>query len=350
MSSSAGVSSAPKREAALCSFGVVTDSQHCDEDDAWDFHHTRQRFYRAAVGGLERACGHFARASGVSEGKSVDFVVQLGDVLDGKAAAKDARALFERSVKPAFEKNGFVAGGGNGGESKEVHHLIGNHELYCFDRASGVLHDVLNTQRGSYLGEPRHFYSFTPDTATGFRFIVLDPYEISMLNGDPVQRQTCIDMLRKNNPNDILGSTDWLAGLTGPARRFLPYNGMVSAEQLAWLKEELGDARSRGQRVVVLSHVNVCPGASLDETLLWNYEEVLAVLQDHAGTVVACLYGHDHDGGYVHDDSGIHHKTFEAILETSTDAYGVIDCFDDRLELRGFGKVGSATWEFPGLK
>ena len=65
------------------------------------------------------------------------------------------------------------------------------------------------------------------------------------------------------------------------------------------------------------------------------------------GTVAAALYGHDHDGGYTTDDHGIHHATFQAILETPDDAYATLRCYDDRIEVHGVGTVPSAVWKLP---
>ena len=50
--------------------------------------------------------------------------------------------------------------------------------------------------------------------------------------------------------------------------------------------------------------------------MVWNYREVLDVVEGIAegmsGTsVVAVLTGHDHTGGYHHDEAtGIHHVSF----------------------------------------
>ena len=50
------------------------------------------------------------------------------------------------------------------------------------------------------------------------------------------------------------------------------------------------------QRVIILSHVAVCPGAANDSTLLWNYEKVMALIAAYS-CVAAVLCGHDHSGG-----------------------------------------------------
>ena len=44
--------------------------------------------------------------------------------------------------------------------------------------------------------------------------------------------------------------------------------------QLQWLQGTLKEAQAAGQRVILLSHVPVCPGSAQDSTLLWNYDKV----------------------------------------------------------------------------
>jgi manganese-dependent ADP-ribose/CDP-alcohol diphosphatase len=54
--------------------------------------------------------------------------------------------------------------------------------------------------------------------------------------------------------------------------------------------------------------------ASSQEALLWNYDEAMNVIHQY-NCVKACLSGHDHKGGH------------------STDAFGHIDVYDNRLLL-----------------
>ena len=45
------------------------------------------------------------------------------------------------------------------------------------------------------------------------------------------------------------------------------------------------------------------------------------------------------------DDWGIHHRVLNAVVETEpgTDCYGIIDMYNDRLEIRGVGDMESAV-------
>mmetsp|Transcript_8020 Transcript_8020/g.22793 ORF Transcript_8020/g.22793 Transcript_8020/m.22793 type:complete len:87 (-) Transcript_8020:2119-2379(-) len=62
--------------------------------------------------------------------------------------------------------------------------------------------------------------------------------------------------------------------------------------------------------------------------------------------VVACFYGHDHDGGEAVDSHGIHHITLASPLEClpSENAWGILrGDSDGGLVLEGHGKVPSLT-------
>ena len=59
---------------------------------------------------------------------------------------------------------------------------------------------------------------------------------------------------------------------------------------------------------------------------------------------MAWFAGHYHKGGYTLEN-GIHHVTVPGMVEAPADknAYGVVDVYPDRLELRGVGTVPSRT-------
>lgn len=62
------------------------------------------------------------------------------------------------------------------------------------------------------------------------------------------------------------------------------------------------------------------------------------------------MAGHDHDGGYhLDEDTGIHHVTFEGVIETPPDsnAFGIVSVYEDRMELKGSGRVADRVFFFP---
>ena len=231
-------------------------------------------------------------------------------------------------------------------------HVIGNHELYNFDRA--------NLAELGLVTAP--YSSFKPHD--GWRFIVIDAFDISTPGWDDghPNRSAAWELLRENNPNTHQVSdhslhyqdynVDWMDGVEGLAKRWNPNNGAVGDVQLAWLVEQLGEAVTAGERVILLSHVPVQPGSCNDDCLLWNYETCLEAIYTHgAGNVVAVLAGHDHTGGYKQDAAGIHHVTFCAPVEAKPPlaCHAQVDVHGSRIVIRGFGTQGSFELDFPTL-
>merc|ERR1711971_906890 len=150
----------------------------------------------------------------------------------------------------------------------------------------------------------------------GWRCIVLDPYDVSASKGGrgtPPEIQANA-LLCKMNPNiaqmvqtNVRG--DYFAHLPLDSRlRWNPNNGAVGSRQMAWLREELEKASLHGELVVIFLHVLVHPASSDQKTLLWNYEELLTLLQSSAGDVVQIVVsGHQHEGGFYTDERGIHY-------------------------------------------
>lgn len=51
----------------------------------------------------------------------------------------------------------------------------------------------------------------------------------------------------------------------------------MSAAQLAWLQQQLGEAEAAGERVIVGCHLCFHPRTCAPTCLMWNYSEVLDV-------------------------------------------------------------------------
>jgi hypothetical protein len=141
--------------------------------------------------------------------------------------------------------------------TKDVLHVLGNHELYCFEKKEAA----------KLFGLTVWNYSFVP--AVGWKIIVLDSYYVTTLDKDT--EAEAHSLLANHNPNNTRSQqVDWLKGLTGEERRFVPYNGAVGKEQLEWLRKELD---SEGDtKVIVATHVPLMPGSCCSETLAWDYE------------------------------------------------------------------------------
>jgi len=315
-----------KEDCVLFSFGAIADIQYADDDDAWDFKKTRQRRYRHALDSV-------AAAARVWREEQVKFVLQLGDVIDGRCAKLGQSNTDLQAVLNAFNCTEPVSSSLSLSPSPPpppppVFHTIGNHELYNFSREE--LEQLLQIpQRG--------YYSVTP--VEGWRIVVLDPYDVSILGHDEHKAnfQTGLQLLQQHNPNDVFGQVDYTAGLEELDKRWVPYNGAVGHDQLTWLQSELVGAQQQQQRVLVVSHVPLFPHSADDSTILWNYSEVVQVLQEKAGVVVAVFSGHDHKGGYQQDNFGIHYLTMPSPLECEPDAlaFATVDVCSDKLVYRG---------------
>jgi hypothetical protein len=412
-------------------FGALTDVQYADCADGTNFTGTARRYFRSALTRMEQALHQLAGKPGnhplsANPGSSlhgladsdtagpVDFVVQLGDLLDGRGKEQALETLRSRLL-PAFRRAGFAAVGSEEDEQAapqpppspqvgtspaalpalprasflDVHHLIGNHELYCFRKSE--LQRLLGTGRafmqaanaeelpvespGATVSSPtasasatapsiislppntRHYYSFS--THPSWRFLVLDAYDVCAIDQDDKDGSArALDFLRSHNRNiappspetKTAPAVDWLANLPVRSQRYVPYNGALSSGQLHWLRAELLSARRAQQRCVIFSHVALHPGAGKHDCLVWNWDEVAAILHAApAGVVAACLYGHDHAGGYGRDKRGIHHLTLPGVLECEREgnAFGRFRCYSDRIEVEGYGALLSAVWKLP---
>jgi hypothetical protein len=101
---------------------------------------------------------------------------------------------------------------------------------------------------------------------------------------------------------------------------------------------------------VVFGHIPLHPRISSYDNLLWNYEEVLAVLHG-AGNVVLTLAGHTHVATHAVDERGVHHHSLHAPLETKPglDAFSIARVYADRIELEGHGLNMTAVVPLPSL-
>ncbi|XP_026855416.2 manganese-dependent ADP-ribose/CDP-alcohol diphosphatase [Electrophorus electricus] len=305
----------------LFTFGVIADIQYADLDDGFNFHGTRKRYYRSSLRLLCNANRRWA-----AERVRPSFVLQLGDVIDGSNRRHGASQRALRAVMDEF-----------GNYAPAVHHVWGNHEFYNFSR-SELLSSALNSGAGGdRAGDGVHAYHFSP--APGFRFVVLDAYDLSVIGRErrSDKYELAFKLIKAHNPNRNLneppGYRHWIG-------RFVQFNGGFSQEQLDWLHGVLLGADEKKEKVVVVSHIPVHPLSTDGICLAWNYDKVLSILNSHK-SVVCFMAGHDHDGGYYLDTSGIHHLTLEGVIETppDSDAFGTVYVYEDKMVLKGNGRI-----------
>ena len=113
------------------------------------------------------------------------------------------------------------------------------------------------------------------------------------------------------------GTFPYFEGLEGLESRWVPFNGGMGAAQLSWMSSTLHAAAAAGERVLINTHLLIHPDTTAKRsgrTLLWNYEEVLAILEDPAlaGCVSAVVSGHQHEGGVHTTEMGTHYVVMES--------------------------------------
>ena len=96
-------------------------------------------------------------------------------------------------------------------------------------------------------------------------------------------------------------------------------NGAVGDDQLIWLEEELEKSDKLGERVIIYGHCCLSPGSCVESCLLWNYQEVIHLLNIHQSAVLY-LNGHSHIANHSTDaTSGVTYVVFPALTETLPD-------------------------------
>jgi len=292
----------------MFTFGVIADVQYADIPDGRSFLGV-PRYYRHSISVLQRALSAWNKQG------NIKFSINFGDIVDG-FCPKDKSLWAVQKVVDEFDKF-----------DGPTYHMFGNHCLYNLPRSKLVALLKMPTDSN------RAYYEFSP--CPEYRFVVLDAYDFSTLGWprDHPVTAAAMKFLEEKNPNTDKNSPE---GLVGVDRRFVMFNGAVGKEQLSWLSDVLQDASERRQNVILCSHLPMDPGSASPVGLMWNYDEVMAVVRRY-NCVKACFAGHDHRGGHTVDSHGVHHRTLEAALECppGTSAFGHIEAYPDKLLLVG---------------
>ena len=322
-------------------FGVIADIQYAPIPDGTSYSGI-PRYYRHSLEAAKHAAQHF-------QNEQVSLVLNLGDVIDGKC--QDAKAhggdILPDGTDPGLKAVDDAIASLSAYKTGPILHTYGNHELYNLDR--NALGHKLNIP---FVREPcGDLVGYRSHVHKSVRFVVLDTYDIAMMQRCPKssrKHKVATEILAKHNPN-FPHQENSPEGMDGVNKRFVAFNGGVDKPQLQWLEETLQQAREAREKVIVLSHQPILPGSSSPVCLVWNYEDILAILRQFNDVVVVSLSGHAHKGGYERDEeSGIHFRVIEAALESPSPikTYGLVDMYDDRLVIRGFGECTSAEYDF----
>lgn len=175
----------------LFTFGVIADIQYADVDDGFNHDRTMRRYYRSSLRLLRNALESWSESAVKPE-----FILQLGDVIDGVNRRRDASGPALDAVLREFSSS-----------PVEVHHVWGNHDFYNLSR-SALLRSRLNGSArrpsGARAGSDICAYHFSP--FPGFRFVVLDAYDVSLLGREETSEQYCgaLSIIKQYNNNKDL--------------------------------------------------------------------------------------------------------------------------------------------------
>ncbi len=271
-------------QSPLFSFGLIADCQYCDETG------TGQRKYDQSPEKLRQSVSQLNKFD-------LEFTMHLGDFIDKNWASYD-------TVLPIYNR------------LKDPHFFtLGNHDFSVADSLKGKVLEKLNMKAPYY-----------DMLINGWRFIILNGNDISLYAYSKTSNKYAeAEAYRKTLKEEV---PDW--------------SGAVGSAQLIWLKEKLDTATLQEEKVVLFCHFPI--NASISSHNLWNANEVLALIEQYP-QVKAYMNGHNHAGEYDHKD-GIHHLTMKGMVDTDSTAYGIVNVFKNRLELKGYGRQQSMVLPF----
>lgn len=266
----------------LFTFGIISDVQYCDCDSAGS------RYYQKSLSKLREAVGAF-------RSDSVDFIINLGDLIDRDYKSYDPviKILDESGIK--------------------IFHTTGNHDYSVAPRLKRKIPQLLTEKAG--------FYSFSMGK---FRFIFLNGNEVSTYATNSKKlileaRNLIDDLMARGEPNGV----EW--------------NGGISENQIQWLDAQITDAKEYGQKVLIFCHFPVFPP---DVHNLLNYNGVLTILQKH-NNVITWFSGHNHAGNYGNLNM-THFVTMRGMVETSDrNSYAEVEVYSNKVWIKGSGREKS---------
>lgn len=331
----------------LFKFGVISDIQYANANDAWNFQQTKKRRYRNSLSVFRHAVETWRNQH------EVDFSLILGDLVDGRASVLNEQHQALQDLQEIADKLG-----------KPSYYCFGNHCHYCFSR--NELRDVIiqsfttkhpglhNPMKDLAVisaltlpsASPFKSLNYTFQVNPGWRFISLDGYDVSLIASSSACRAALAkQIISLHNPNDLSISTGWFKGLTKENMRYVPYNGGISQSQLSWLNDTLAACHINKEKAMIFCHQPIF-SPNKPSSLIWNAEEVLSTLHQYPGTVVMWLAGHDHGGQSAVDEAGIHHIVPPAPIECELEdtAFGTVEVYDDHVKLLWKGSPPASPW------
>jgi 3',5'-cyclic AMP phosphodiesterase CpdA len=119
------------------------------------------------------------------------------------------------------------------------------------------------------------------------------------------------------------------------------WGGGLGKPQRSWLAQQLDDAKTANEAVIVFCHYPIDATSNSQDHLLWDHAEVSRILANDR-CVKAWFCGHNHQGGYG-KVGGVHHVTFQAICDAppTSNAWAIAECQSTQIRIFGHGTVPS---------
>lgn len=234
--------------------------------------------------------------------EDLDFVFSLGDLGNGDASFEVPEML------EVYAKSRHT-----------VKFCAGNHDL-C--PRSDVVHMQL-------VNNTEPMYDFV---VKGYRFIVLNPFEMSRYSAVAEDREFYWNF-RKNNPD--IPVQEW--------------PGLFRETSWQRLENMLNEATKKGEQVIILCHVPVwhlaCPPAGNDPPARIVEHERMLELLDKYPNLRAYIAGHFHPGG-LDVRNGVMHKTVRAVCDFKENTYCIITADSREIAVKGFGMESDYVHKF----
>lgn len=270
----------------LIRFGIITDI-HFSSD-------SRSAAAQATAADLRTCMDCWQR-------NKIDFLLQLGDLIKGSDTHNHQELRQICSMLNAYPGT--------------IYHVIGNHCL-----------SIPRQELMAALGMQTPFYACT---IKGFRFIVLDGMDVSVLRRPETDEDRHTIAFFRSHPE------------------LHDYCGAVGIRQKAWLQDELGAAERAAEKVIVICHFPLLPETTDNKHgLLWNHKEIVELLAS-SPAVKACLSGHYHYGGYALH-LGIHFVVLPAFVNRTEHPHftcGTIALQHERMVLRN--QIDNIIYDLP---
>lgn len=242
---------------------------------------------------------------------SLSFCINLGDIIDGNINDEKTIEDFDRvleTIKPL---------------KHDFYHVIGNH---CLEHPGGkeFIVEKLNKNNTPY---------FVAKKIHGYWIIILDGTEISVKYSPPgsEEHNYALKWLEEHPIDQYPNASAW--------------NSAISKTQLTWLTQQLGEVRKSNERALIFCHYPIKEEAAFNTHLLWNYNEVVDILNQYKDVVYGYFNGHYHKGGFFYDkESNFAYVTVEAILEAPDNSFGKVEVYENCIKVIGEYSMVSKKW------